>query len=108
VGWAIVLGALLAACLPATAAAGTVALEPGVSVSDEILTYRAAPGERNDLTVSRGEGLVRVVDAAGVTPGPGCQPEAGNERTVAQCPLEQDPNALWLFLGDRRDRAPSR
>jgi hypothetical protein len=105
VGLPFVLGILLTGCLPATATAGTVALEPGVSVSDQILTYRAAPGERNDLTVSRGEGLVRVVDAAGVTPGPGCQPEAGNERTVAQCPLEQDPNALWLFLGDRRDRA---
>lgn len=69
VGMAALLGAL---ALPAAASAGT------ASVTGSTLTYDAAAGETNDLSIETDAGVFRVIDnTAAVTAGTGC-----NQRTV--------------------------
>jgi RTX calcium-binding nonapeptide repeat (4 copies) len=99
---AVVLG-----CLPSPAAAGTAVLEskPGPRGPAYELTYRAAPRERNDLTVSAGDYFVRVEDTAGLSTGSGCDLQADSGGTVAICPVSRGNAPARLNLGDRDDRA---
>ena len=88
----VVAGALL---VPAAAFAGTVSLDPG-------FTFRAAPGEVNDVTVryrvDPSGHLTTVVDlGAPLMAGPGCHQE-----TPVRC---DSRGAHTLYLGDRDDKA---
>jgi len=114
--WLIALALL--PCSPA--AAGTVdvvrardARAPDVALEPRVLRYVAGAGERNEVGIMELErserDLVRVRDAAGVEPGPGCRRSVTNEPTVAVCsfsaPGEDEtdhPNVLVL-LGDGSD-----
>jgi hypothetical protein len=98
VGRLAVAGAVLAGCLPASAVAGTAA------VDGSRLTYRAAPGERNDVSVSQQVGVVTVQDAAGVTPGPNCRRDEGAASSVAVCDAA-GVLLISLNLGAGADRA---
>ncbi len=88
----VVAGALL---VPAAAFAGTVSLDPG-------FTFRAAPGEVNDVTVryrvDPSGHLTTVVDlGASLMAGRGCHQE-----TPVRC---DSRGAHTLYLGDRDDKA---
>jgi Ca2+-binding RTX toxin-like protein len=68
IGTAAVLGAL---ALPATASAAT------ASITGSTLTYSAASGEENDVTIETDGGVFRVIDnTAPVTAGTGCNQRA--------------------------------
>jgi len=85
----------------------------GAGLEPRVLRYVAGAGERNEVGIMELErserDLVRVRDAAGVEPGPGCRRSVTNEPTVAVCsfsaPGEDEtdhPNVLVL-LGDGSD-----
>jgi Ca2+-binding RTX toxin-like protein len=79
--WAIAAvtgGAMAALALPATASAGT------VSITGSTLTYSAAAGEPNEITIEKDASVFRVTDAgATATAGTGC-----NQRSLhrVNCP----------------------
>ena len=97
------LGIALAVSLPAPALAGTVALQREPGLTYPFLTYRAAAGERNVVTIS-GDGE-RVEDRAGLTAGSGCAVEPNSGGRVAICPVEVGVPTVTLILGDEDDRA---
>src|SRR3954469_13998263 len=86
----------LAVAVPAVAGAAT------VSVSGNLVTYQAAPGETNNVQVSvPAAGKLRFVDAtAPVTPGAGCV--QGPSALSADCTATGWVN---LALGDLNDSA---
>ena len=69
--------------------------------------YRAAGPQANDVTVSRaGTTGLRVVDPAGVTPGPGCAREGGDPtRAVCTYRSGASAGAVDVRLGRGADRA---
>jgi hypothetical protein len=90
--------AVVALVFPAAASAGRLDLDG----SD--LTYRAAAGERNRVTVTGVVGSVTVTDRAGVRAGRGCR---SIRRGAAVCALTEFPGEVSLTriaLGDRDDR----
>jgi hypothetical protein len=97
--------------LPAAAHAAGAEVErteyPGVRGSGasvvNTIHYRAAPGERNAVTLPPGEGVLIHDDGASITPGRGC--EAVDDRTV-RCRTDRDATSsvVRLELGDERDR----
>jgi RTX calcium-binding nonapeptide repeat (4 copies) len=96
-------GASLAALLPAPALAGRVAL--GGGSTSPVLTYVAAPGERNLVRISLSYGTVQVEDRAGVRAGSGCRRGLNSGGRVAICPIEGGITTTTLSLGDGHDRA---
>lgn len=90
---------LLVATLPAGALAGTVRL-----VGDYGVSFRAAPGERNDLRIASAAGdpsaVILTDGGAPLTPGRGCTAVAAG---VLCAPRFLD--LITVNLGDRSDRA---
>lgn len=117
---------LLLAVVPTTASAATASLT-GESVSDgcpecetyffvQTMVFVAAPGERNDLTVtSDGDAILATDAGAPITPGEGCVAvTAGSVRcqaTAAQLAAADEPakkpqeSRVDVSLGDGDDRA---
>jgi hypothetical protein len=102
----VLLTSFAMSCTPALAA--TVR----VDYQRDALIYRAAPGERNRLSVtasrnstSQGDEYITftVADSVAIKPGEGCG-RPGLERGFVECELWADPRAI-VRLGDRRDRA---
>ena len=103
---------LLAVAAPA--AAGTLALRQktkSVGKTETIfthVTYRAAPGERNDLVMVVAGEVASVHDPAGVTPGSGCKRVDSGNATTAQCVVANGIDGVELYLGDLADVADIR
>src|SRR3954470_14378482 len=100
----LLLALLLALASPASA--GTLVWRGDCSYryycSHEV-TYTAAPGERNDVTVTRPGGAVLVHDAG--APVSGCQ---AIDAHTAQCsPPPSEPILVRVLLGDGDDVARS-
>jgi hypothetical protein len=105
--------AVLCLALPASAMAGTASLDlqqsdlgPGVML--ENLSYRAASGEHNRLTVSfDGSSTYTLTDSAGITPGTRCSRPNAADSTRVTC-LKTAGSRLGgvlVKLGDENDRA---
>lgn len=100
--------AVMLAALPAGAHAATITLAdvtvPEGHTNDTIvvgttLTYVAAPGEANDLSVRRAGSRLVIADAGAVISAPGCMIAVPGQ---VSCPASSD---LIVRLGDRDDRA---
>jgi len=106
----VVVVALAAGALPATASAGTARLESSLddrsSTTTDALIYTAAPGEQNRLTVrAQGQAAFSVTDSAGITPGRGCS-RIGQDPTRVRCQRINDQLGTGrLELGDGNDTA---
>lgn len=91
-----------------TAAAGLCAAAPGafaaqVSKSDAgIITFQAAAGEDNSVTLTDDALNNQFTDQAGVTPGPGCIDDPAADPTVALCP-RPGTSVIVFDLGDLDD-----
>src|SRR3954447_15069783 len=97
---------MLLLALASPASAGTLVWRGDCSYryycSHEV-TYTAAPGERNDVTVTRPEGAVLVHDAG--APVTGCEPI---DPYTARCsPPVAEPVLVTVLLGDGDDVAHS-
>jgi Ca2+-binding RTX toxin-like protein len=92
--------ALAFVALPTSAYAGTVEVAGDVHVR-----YTAAPGERNDVTVSADAGVITLVDAGAPTvAGQGCA-GGGIAGTPVSCSLPAPFVFVALQLGDEADTA---
>ena len=75
------------------------ALAGTASVENGVVTFRAAPGEANDVDISYGDGSYGISDRkAKVTAGPGCVAD-----TAVQCSAT-GVTAVFVDLGDGDDR----
>lgn len=106
------LGCLLALTLPAPALAGTAAVsddhDPRSGEIHQSVTYTAAAGEKNDLTVAARLSEVELRDTAGITPGRQCTRPDPADTTRVTCRANQvgDFNGFaGVRLGDGDDRA---
>ncbi|WP_445147846.1 calcium-binding protein [Baekduia sp. Peel2402] len=101
---ALVLSMLLALAAAGGARAGT------ISVSGTVITFQAAPGEKNFLTVNWGnvgagpDYIPSLDDHYDVTPGPGC---SFSVSLGAQCPSAGTNPTFIVHLGDQNDIASS-
>lgn len=102
IGVAAVLGLVVCAALPASAAAGTVTFtSPNQDVVRDTLIYRAASGEKNRLSIRLSGSSYALRDTgAPLTAGAGCM-AAG--RDVVCSGATSDQNPAELSLGDRDD-----
>lgn len=105
--------AVLCLALPASAMAGRASLDPepsdlGPGIMRLNLNYRAAPGERNRLTVSfDGSSTYTLTDSVGITPGRNCDRLKPSDPTRVVC-LQTTSTPLGgvlIKLGDKDDRA---
>jgi RTX calcium-binding nonapeptide repeat (4 copies) len=115
---------LVAVTFPQTATAGTATVEVRETTDGPVakLTFRAAPGEVNDITVcttveGQTEGCLipehpgppsaYLVSGAPVEPGPGCHPDQIDARPVVRCPIPDGTRVTGplLELGDGHDSA---
>jgi Ca2+-binding RTX toxin-like protein len=95
--------ALLALAGLSSAFAGTAAAAT-VSATDQLITFRAASDEANDLSLEmRGDSVYLADAGAAITAGAGCTPEG--EGVSCPEPNPENPRiALSISLGDRSDR----
>ena len=93
---ALIAAAAAALALPAGASAAT------VSAADGTLSFTAASGEANNLTVSLANGSVRFDDTgvAAMTGGPGCSPKGAQRVECAAA----GATSVTVDLGDGPDR----
>jgi len=105
--------AVLGLALPASAMAGKASfdLQPsdlGPGELLENLSYRAAPGEHNRLTVSfDGSSIYTLTDSAGITPGTRCSRSIPSDTTRVTCVKSAGSRlgGVLVKLGDENDRA---
>jgi hypothetical protein len=104
---AVLLGSLVVPCEPVLAATVRVDYE------QDALVYRAAPGERNHLSMtasanrtSQGDTYVTltVADSVAIEPGLACRRTEPGRPGFVECELFGDARAV-VRLGDRNDRA---
>lgn len=91
-----------------TGAAAGSASAASLSVSGDVITYQAGPGETNRVTVNWGGGRPTFSDTPAIENalaiGPGCQ-DTYDDRTIIECPGASPSATIVVRLGDGDDRA---